>query len=300
MRDKILFFLFLGIFLTGAVLFGVNKYTRKQDEEQLAKQQQDLIQLKEAALQEVSLGEESSLEKSIEEILREASKGLHRKEEEKEKNEGVFLYTRNGMLKEYEKLYTLNKDLIGWLTIEDTVIDYPVMQTPEDEEYYLRRDFYGKDNQNGCLILDTDSVAGVGREERGYKIGKEPSTNLIIHGHTMKTGAMFGMLERYKEPEYGKEHSKIAFDSLYEKREYEFLAAFYSQVYKGNDEVFKYYNFFQADTQEEFDNWYENIKKMSLYDTGVSAEFGDEFITLSCCAYPDKDKRFVVVGKRVK
>ena len=244
MRDKILFFLFLGMFLTGGVLFGINSYTRKQDEEQLAKQQQELTQLKEEALKEESLEEENSQGKRIEEILREASKGLHREEVQQDKSKGVLLYTRNGMLKEYAKLYELNQDLIGWLTIEDTVIDYPVMQTMEDEEYYLRRDFYGKDNQNGSLILDTDSVAGVGREERGYKIGKEPSTNLIIHGHTMKTGAMFGTLERYKDATYGKEHSRIAFDTLYEKREYEFLAAFYSKVYKGNEDVFKYYNSF--------------------------------------------------------
>ena len=296
MRDKILFFLFLGMFLTGAILFGVNHYNRKQDEEGLNRQQQELIRLKEEALEEKDSGEEDPAGKSIEEILKEASKGLHREEMQEEKR----LYTGSGMLREYEKLYELNQDMIGWLTIENTVIDYPVMQTIGEEEYYLHRDFYGEDNQNGCLILDTDCVVGTGREERGYQIGKEPSTNLIIHGHTMKTGAMFGTLERYKEQSYGEEHSKIAFDTLYEKREYEVLAVFYSQVYKGNEQVFKYYNFFQADTREAFDDWYGNIKKMSLYDTGVSAEFGDEFITLSCCAYPDKDRRFVVVGKRVK
>ena len=92
----------------------------------------------------------------------------------------------------------------------------------------------------------------------------------------------------------------ICFDSLYEKREYELISVFYSQVYRKKDEVFKYYQFFQADTREEFDDWYKNIKKISLYDTGVSAEFGDEFITLSCCAYPSEDKRFVVVAKRIK
>ena len=61
-----------------------------------------------------------------------------------------------------------------------------------------------------------------------------------------------------------------------------------------------YYQFFQADTQDEFDDWYDNIKAMSLYDTGVTAEYGDEFITLSCCAYQVEDGRFVVVGKRIK
>lgn len=87
---------------------------------------------------------------------------------------------------------------------------------------------------------------------------------------------------------------------MYEKREYELIAVFYSQVYLKTDEVFKYYRFFQADTQEEFDNLYENIKSMSLYDTGVSAEPGDEFLTLSCCSYHTEDGRFVVVGKRIR
>lgn len=200
----------------------------------------------------------------------------------------------------YQSLYDLNHDMAGWLSIEGTVIDYPVMQTPEDENYYLNLDFYGQPDKNGCLILDTDSEAGTGTKDYGYTDGNPPSTNLIIHGHTMKSGDMFGNLKLYADEEYGKEHRKICFDSLYEERAYELIAVFYSQVYYEKDEVFKYYKFFQADTEEEFRDWYENIKAMSLYDTGVRAEFGDEFITLSCCSYQVEDGRFVVVGKRIE
>ncbi|MGN0142365.1 MAG: class B sortase [Roseburia sp.] len=203
------------------------------------------------------------------------------------------------MLDKYETLYALNSDMVGWLTIEGTVIDYPVMQTMEDENYYLAIDFYGQPNKNGCLIMDTDSVVGTGTDACKYADGNAPSTNLIIHGHTTKTGDMFGNLKLYADEEYGKEHRIICFDSLYEERNYELIAVFYSQVYYEDENVFKYYKFFQADTQEEFDNWYENIKELSLYDTGVTAELGDEFITLSCCAYHVEDGRFVVVGKRV-
>lgn len=204
------------------------------------------------------------------------------------------------ILPEYQKLYEENEDMAGWLYIRDSMIDYPVMQTPEDETYYLRRDFYGEDNSNGCLIMDTDSVVGNAVKANDYKDGTKPSTNLIIHGHAMKSGQMFGNLKLYADRAYGMEHSIICFDSLYEKREYELLAVFYSQVYNKSDDVFKYYKFFQADTQEKFNDWYENIMKLSLYDTGVTAEFGDEFITLSCCSYHTEDGRFVVVGKRVK
>ena len=204
------------------------------------------------------------------------------------------------MLPEYEALWQQNEDFIGWLRIEDTVIDYPVMQCVEDENYYLARDFYGEENKNGCLILDNDSNAGIGTVEQEYANGCIPSSNLIIHGHTMKSGQMFGGLKLYQDKEYGLSHNIICFDSLYEKREYELIAVFYSQVYYQSENVFKYYKFFQADTQEEFDDWYNNIKEMSLYDTGVTAEYGDEFITLSCCAYHVEDGRFVVVGKRIK
>lgn len=115
----------------------------------------------------------------------------------------------------------------------------------------------------------------------------------------MKSGAMFGNLDYYEDEQYGLSHSTICFGSLYEKKEYELIAVFYSQVYYQSEDVFKYYKFFQADTQEEFDDWYNNIMELSLYDTGVRAEFGDEFITLSCCAYHVEDGRFVVVGKRI-
>lgn len=203
------------------------------------------------------------------------------------------------MLPEYQTLYEKNADVVGWLKIEDTVIDYPVMQTPEDEEYYLDYDFYGNRNVNGSLILDADSATGTGTAEKEYADGSSPTTNLIIHGHTMKSGQMFGNLQRYRDKVYGKKHSVIQFDSLYEHRTYELLAVFYSQVYYKTDSVFKYYNFFQANTKEEFQDWYRNIKKLSLYDTEVTAEFGDEFITLSCCSYHVEDGRFVVVGKRI-
>lgn len=203
------------------------------------------------------------------------------------------------ILPKYKELYALNPDLIGWLSVDGTVIDYPVMQTMEDECYYLRLDFYGEPNQNGCLILDTDSAAGTGTKACDYANGTAPATNLIIHGHTMKSGEMFGNLHLYADAEYGAGHRIIRFDSLYEEREYELIAVFYSQVYYESDNVFKYYKFFQADTQEEFDDWYENIKELSLYDTGVTAQLGDEFITLSSCSYHVEDGRLVVVGKRI-
>ena len=203
------------------------------------------------------------------------------------------------MLPEYQAMYEENHDMVGWLSIDGTMIDYPVMQTPEDEDYYLDKGFDKQPNSNGCLILGAACSAGIGTREQGYENGSGPSTNLIIHGHTMQSGMMFGNLPLYEDHDYASEHSTICFDSLYEHREYEVIAAFYSQVYYKDQDVFKYYQFVQADTQEDFDNWYDNIKALALYDTGVTAAFGDEFITLSCCSYQVEDGRFVVVGKRI-
>lgn len=188
----------------------------------------------------------------------------------------------------YRDSFLANSDMAAWLQIPDTGIDYPVMWTPEDEEYYLRRGFDGSKNSNGCLILDTDSCL-------------DPlTTNLIIHGHNMKSGAMFGTLMDYKEESFFQEHRTITLYTKECRRNYEVIAVFYSQVYKKTDQVFKFYKFFQADTAEEFDDFYQNIKDLSLYDTGVTAEFGDCFLTLSTCAYHVENGRFVVVAKEAE
>lgn len=200
-----------------------------------------------------------------------------------------------------KELYEMNNDVIGWLILDDTNIDYPVMQSMYDEEYYLHRDFQKNYSANGCLIMDTDSVVGSGTAVNDYEDGTRPGTNLIIHGHHMKNGDMFGNLDKFRNANYYKNHRIIKFSSLYEEREYEICAVFLSQVYlKTQTDVFKYYKFFQANNEEEFNDFYDNIKKLSLYDTGVTAKYGDEFISLSVCAYHVENGRLVVVGKRIK
>ena len=196
--------------------------------------------------------------------------------------------TPEAVVNPYRDAFLSNEDMIAWIQIPGTNIDYPVMWTPADEEYYLYRDFDGSDNKNGSLILDTDSCV-------------EPlTTNLIIHGHNMKSGAMFGRLTDYQQEAFCQEHSNIILYTEGCQRNYEVIAVFRSQVFRKSDDVFKFYNFFQADTQEEFDDFYNNIKEMSLYDTGVTAEFGDHFITLSTCVYHVENGRFVVVAKEVE
>ena len=196
--------------------------------------------------------------------------------------------TPSPVVNPYLDSFLANDDMAAWLQIPETDIDYPVMWTPRDEEYYLRRGFDGARNQNGCLILDTDSCL-------------DPlTTNLIIHGHNMRSGTMFGTLEDYEDEAYCQEHNRILLYTEDCQRNYEVVAVFRSQVFKKSDTVFKFYKFFQADTQEEFDDFYENIKALSLYDTGVTAEFGDCFITLTTCSNHVEQGRFVVVAKEIE
>lgn len=205
------------------------------------------------------------------------------------------------MLANMRELYNMNEDLIGWLKIDDTNVDYHLMQCKEDEKYYLDRDFQKNYSANGSLILDNDSDIGSGTKANNYDDGTLPSTNLIIHGHNMKNGAMFGNLDKYRQQEYESTHNIIKLTTLYEEREYEIVAVCLSQVYlKTQTDVFKYYKFFEAYSEDEFNDFYENIKKIQIYDTGVTAEYGDEFVTLSVCAYHVENGRLIVVAKRVK
>ena len=134
------------------------------------------------------------------------------------------------ILRKYEKLHEENGDLVGWLTIPGTAIDYPVMQKAGNE-YYLHHDFYGEEDKHGCLFVK--DIADV----------DTPGDCFIIYGHNMKDGTMFGDLDEYRSEAYYREHPRLRFDSLYEEREYEIMAVFLSRVYKEGEEGFRYYDF---------------------------------------------------------
>lgn len=195
---------------------------------------------------------------------------------------------KNGLhiLGRFAALYEANPDLTGWLSIEGMDIDYPVMQCG-DNEYYLNHSFYGEVDEHGTLYVK--DMADV----------NTPGTNIIIYGHNMRDGSMFGDLDHYRDAGFGKEHSVISFDTLYEERAYEVVAVFLSKVFYREEEGFRYYEFYQAENEEEFEYFYNNVKGMSLYDTGVEAGYGDTFITLTTCSYHVEDGRLVIVAKRM-
>lgn len=191
------------------------------------------------------------------------------------------------VLDEYKTLYNLNKKLIGWVKIDDTYIDYPVLQT-SNNEYYLNHNFDQEQDKNGSIFLDMDCSIF------------PRSTNLIIYGHHMRSGRMFGQLNKYSDEKFFEKHRYIQFDTIYEKGTYEVMYVFRSEVYNENEIVFKYYQFIDAASEVEFDSNMREMAAMSLYDTGVTAAYGDELLTLSTCDYFTDNGRFVVVAKRIQ
>ena len=204
------------------------------------------------------------------------------------------------ILPEFWSDYLRNDRVVGHIRLDGTDIDCPVLQKLEDYEYYLTHDIDNNDSKQGCIILDPDSEIGIGTKENGYLAGYEPSTNQLVHGHNMRAGTMFGTLANYASEEYGNAHKYIYFDSLYEHRVYELVTAFYSQIYPKESDNFKYYFFNDANTEEEFNYWYDNIMALSLYRTDIPVSYGDEMITLSTCSYHTDEGRFAVVGKRIE
>lgn len=203
--------------------------------------------------------------------------------------ETTAVETEPTILDELADLYAKNSDLAGWIHIEGTVVDYPVMFTPYDAEKYLRKNFDGTYNINGLPFIDANCSV------------YPESDNLIIYGHNMTRGRMFAALLNYAEEDYWKEHPIIEFSTLYENRKYEIIAAFYDKVYKKSDTCFKFYKFINAESEDAFCEAMDYYKSKACYETGVNAEYGDSLITLVTCSNHDRNGtgRFVVVARQI-
>lgn len=183
----------------------------------------------------------------------------------------------------YDALYEQNPDLFGWICIEGTKIDYPVMYTPEDPEYYLHRAFDKTYSSSGVPFMDAQC--------------NEDSGNYILYGHDMKNGSMFAGLLDYAKEDFWREHPTIRFDLVDEPGEYEVLAALYTDVSEMVN-AFSYQDYAVIGDKESFDKYVGNVRRNELYSTGVSAEYGDQLITLITCSYQTKDGRFMVVARK--
>ncbi|MDR0570868.1 MAG: class B sortase [Clostridiales Family XIII bacterium] len=182
----------------------------------------------------------------------------------------------------YGDIFKENSDAIGWISIDGTAIDYPVMQSPDRPNFYLNHNFRGE-----------PSAAGVPYAAEACAIDPQ-SDNITIFGHHMKNGSMFGGLESYKDEAFYREHPLARFDTRAGFGSYEIIAAF--KVYP---EDFKYNQFVDAADGAEFDAYVARCKALSFYETGVGAVRGDKLITLSTCEYSRNDNRLVVVAKKI-
>ena len=203
-------------------------------------------------------------------------------EEEKQTEEPVS--EGEDILAKYRELYLQNEDMVGWISIAGTTINYPVMQTKNNPNFYLKRNFEKEYSDLGVPYIQENCDIAT-------------SDNLIIYGHHITGGRMFGALEDYKSQSFYEEHKTIQFDTLTEQAEYEIIAVFKTVAYSAQG--YRYYDFVDAGNEEEFDAFVGKCKELALYDTGVTAEYGDRLITLSTCEYSAQNGRLAVVAKKI-
>lgn len=204
---------------------------------------------------------------------------------ESNKNENaIAINEETERMSKIKKLQEENSDIVGWIEIEGTNINYPVLQGKNDE-YYLTHNYKKEKSQKGSIFLSKD-----------YDL-KLPSDNLLIYGHNLVNGQMFNNLLKYKDKEFYGKHPDIRFTTEKEDLKFEIFSAFYSKVFlKSEENVFRYYNFVTAKSEKDYNNFVENAKRASLYDTDKEAKYGDRLITLVTCSYHVEDGRFVVIG----
>lgn len=187
---------------------------------------------------------------------------------------------------DYKSLSGLNPEYVGWLTIDDTLIDYPVMKSSEDDpEYYLHRDFYGNYSVSGCLFI-------------GEGCGSE-SDSFVIYGHNMNNESMFGALDEYYDYSYAEQHRDIRFYVNGKERIYRVFAAFQTKIYDDRDDVFKYYEAVGDLSREEYAQTVESVRALSEPKLSSAPEYPAQLMFLSTCSYHTEDGRFVVAAYRV-
>ena len=191
----------------------------------------------------------------------------------------------NTVMSHMLSLYNQNPDTIGWISIKGTSIDYPVMYTPSDYDYYLYHSFKKEKSKSGVPFL-------------GDKCSLE-SDNIIIHGHNMKNGSMFSDLTNYAKKSFYTEHNKIIFTSLNEEYEYQIISVFKTKAIASNEDGFRYYEIVDFNTEKDFNNYIETVKNLSIYPIDESAKYGDKLLTLSTCSYHVDNGRFVVIAKLI-
>lgn len=209
-------------------------------------------------------------------------------EGENKENTNRSLDSDNEQLERMLKIQTIQKinpDIVGWIEINGTNINYPVLQG-KDDEYYLTHNYKKQKSEKGSIFLS-----------KSYDWSL-PSSNLLIYGHNLTNGQMFKDLLKYSDEEFYKKHPIIRFTTNNKDTEFEIISVFKSRVYYKNEKnVFRYYDFINANTEKEYNRFVKNAKEASLYNINKTAKYGDQLITLVTCSYHTDNGRFVVIGR---
>lgn len=232
-------------------------------------------------LNKITLTDEELNEIKVQEEEQEKENTIKQEEEAKQIKETE----KKERILKVKKLQEINADIVGWIQIDGTNINYPVLQG-EDNEYYLDHNYKKQKTEKGSIFLD-----------KSYNWDIE-GNNLIIYGHNLVNGQMFKDLLKYAKEDFFERHKTIRFTTEKEDKEYEIISAFKSKVYNQTEKnVFRYYDFINSKSEKEYNNFVKQAKNASLYDTKNTAEYGDELITLITCAYHVDDGRFVVIAR---
>ena len=267
-KRKVIYFLIytiLAILITLSIIYIINIFLDKKQAIQESK-----------LLDKIEINENQVNETITEEIVNEST----------QENIEETINQENERILKVQKLQEENPDIVGWLEIEGTSINYPVLQG-DDNEYYMTHNYKKQKSKNGSIFLTKDYDWSI------------PSSNLLIYGHNLSNGTMFQELLKYEKEDFYKKHPIIRFTTNNEDAEYEIISAFKSRVYyKSEKNVFRYYYFVNAKTEAEYNEFVQNAKKASLYNIDKTAQYGDQLITLSTCSYHVEDGRFAVVGRK--
>ena len=267
-KRKVIYFLIytiLTILITLSIIYIINIFLDKKQAIQESK-----------LLDKIEINENQVNETITEEIVNEST----------QENIEETINQENERILKVQKLQEENPDIVGWLEIEGTSINYPVLQG-DDNEYYMAHNYKKQKSKNGSIFLTKDYDWSI------------PSSNLLIYGHNLSNGTMFQELLKYEKEDFYKKHPIIRFTTNNEDAEYEIISAFKSRVYyKSEKNVFRYYFFLNSESEEEYNQFVKNAKNASLYPIDTTANYGDQLITLSTCSYYVEDGRFAVVGRR--
>lgn len=191
------------------------------------------------------------------------------------------------ILPQYAALHAQNPDFFGWIRIEGTRINYPVMFAPQEPERYLYKDFYGNYAKYGVPFIDGSTDV-------------EHSRNLLIHGHNARSGILFGDLDKFLKQAFREQYRFIHFDTLYEERVYEIVAVVRTRISKTGEEVFRYYEYANIFSEAMLSEYIRFLNECSVGEADAFISSKGSFITLSTCSYHENHGRLLLTGMRIK